>query len=98
MLSRRLIQVFLSAKSSTHPGIYEVSVDANDNLFCTCPGGVATGECKHTKFVKAKMDANKGTYPLEINKKAKPEEAELARQSNDLFRDFIIKFGRIEVF
>jgi hypothetical protein len=44
------------------------------------------------------MNTNNGTYPLEINKKAKPEEAEQARQSNDSFRDFIIKFGRIEVY
>jgi hypothetical protein len=44
------------------------------------------------------MNVNGGSYPLEINKKAKPEEAEKARESNDSFRDFIIKFGRIEVF
>jgi ABC-type uncharacterized transport system ATPase component len=98
MTNRRLLQVFLSAKQSIHPAVFEVSVDLNENLFCTCPGGVSTGKCKHITFVQSKMIVNNGTYPLEINKKAKPEEADKARQSNSAFRNFIIKFGRIEVY
>jgi hypothetical protein len=44
------------------------------------------------------MDTNNGTYPLEISQKASQEEAALAQGSDEEFREFIIKYGRIEVF
>lgn len=73
-------------------------MDNADKLYCTCPGFYTTSECKHIKFVKVKMNSNNGTYPLEISKKASHEEAESAQHSDEDFRDFIIKYGRIEVF
>mgnify|MGYP003337036528 CR=1 FL=1 len=98
MVGKRLIQVFLSTKSAFNPGIFEVSVDEADRLYCTCPGWQTTYDCKHLKFVRSKMATNNGTYPLEISKKASPQEAELAQSSDEEFREFIIKYGRIEVF
>lgn len=93
----RLVQVFLSpAKSS--PNIYEVSSTLGGDLSCTCPNFQGRTSCKHTRFVKARIDSNDGNYPLEISKRATDEDAEAARQSPEAFREFVIKFAKIEVF
>ena len=94
----KLIQVFLSQTQTPGPGIYEVSVDGEEVLHCTCPGYRGRGTCKHTKFVSSRIKNNDGNYPLEISSKATIEEAEKAKESNDNFREFILKFGKIEVF
>jgi hypothetical protein len=95
----RLVQVFLSQQQTPGPGIYEVSVEKDsDSLSCTCPGFRGRATCKHVRFVKARIDNNKGNYPLEISSRATKDDAEKARQSNIDFREFVIKFGKIEVF
>jgi hypothetical protein len=95
----RLIQVFLSQSATTAPGIYEVSLDDDkEALSCTCPGFQGRNVCKHTKFVKARIDTNNGTYPLEISSRATKEDAESAKKSNKHFREFVIRFGKIEVY
>ena len=94
----RLVQVFLSQTSTPHPGIYEVSVKENGTLKCTCPGFRARLVCKHVKFVKTRIETNNGTYPLEISHRATDVEADKAKESNVALREFIIKFGKIEVF
>lgn len=94
----RLVQVFLSQSQTPGPGIYEVSSDEDGNLSCTCPGFKGRKTCKHTKYVRAKVENNNGTYPIEISSRATEEEAESARTSNKAFREFIIKYGKIEVF
>jgi hypothetical protein len=94
----RLIQVFLSQSQTTAPGIYEVSVDEKNALFCTCPGFQGRSTCKHAKFVQARIETNKGTYPLEISDRATTDDAETAKKSNKHFREFVIRFGKIEVY
>jgi len=94
----RLVQVFLSQTQSPGPNIHEVSVKENGSLFCTCPGFQGRLTCKHVKFVKARIDNNNGTYPLEISNRATDDEAFKAKESNSAFREFVIKFGKIEVF
>lgn len=96
--SKKLVQVFLSANQTPGPGIYEVSADEDGNLFCTCPGYRGRGTCKHSKLVHNRITNNNGNYPLEISSKATMEEADKAKESNEAFRSFIIKFGKIEVF
>ena len=91
----KLVQVFLG---NSGYGIFEVSVDKQQNYYCTCPGFKGRGTCKHTKFVAARIKGNNGTYPLEISEKVTKEEAEEAAKSNKTFREFILKFGKIEVF
>jgi hypothetical protein len=44
------------------------------------------------------MESNHGVYPLAISTKASAYDAELSKSSNKTMRDFIIKFGKIEVF
>lgn len=94
----RLLQVFLSKTQVPGPGIYEVSVDEDGDLFCTCLQFDERSSCKHTKFVLNRIESNNGHYPLEILNKATEEEANLARESKVAYRSFIIRYGKIEVF
>lgn len=94
----RLVQVFLSNTKNPGPGIYEVMVDKEDKLICTCPGYVSRKTCKHVRFVKNRIENNNGNYPLEISSKATQEDATVAQSSNKAFREFVVKFGRIEVY
>lgn len=95
----RLVQVFLPQINNTGPGIYEVSYGEVTNRYhCTCPGFAGRSSCKHVNFVKDRVVENNGHgYPLEISSRATVEDAERARKSNKDFRDFIIKFGKVEV-
>lgn len=94
----RLVQVFLSPGQTPGPGIFEVSANEEGVLFCTCPGYKGRKTCKHTKFVQARIDSNGGNYPLEISSRATQEAAQKAKHSNEEFREFVIKYGRIEVY
>lgn len=93
----RLIQVFLSPVQ-TSPNIFEVSSTKGGDLSCTCPSFKGKTSCKHTRFVQARINANDGNYPLEISKRATEEDADLAKESSEAFRHFVIKFAKIEVF
>jgi hypothetical protein len=93
----KLVQVFLPQANVAGPGIYEVSVGDPNEFYCTCPGFVSRMKCKHINFVKARIETNNGNYPLEISSRATPEDAERAKESNREFREFIIKFGKVEV-
>ena len=93
----KLVQVFLPNTTTSGPGIYEVSVGNPNEFYCTCPGFAGRLKCKHINFVKARIESNNGNYPLEISSRATPYDAERARESNQEFREFIIKFGKVEV-
>lgn len=99
VMETKLVQVFLSQTQSPGPGIFEVSVDDNNKLYCTCPGFQGRSTCKHIKFVSARIKANGGdNYPLEFSSRASKDDISNARSSKEAFRDFVIKFGKIEVF
>jgi hypothetical protein len=98
MSEDRLLQIFLSQSQTPGPAVFEVSVKHNGGLYCTCPGFRGRSTCKHVKFVKARVNHNNGVYPLEISEKASQEDSEKAGESKEAFRDFIIKYGKIEVF
>lgn len=94
----RVIQFFLTPSTSNGPSIFEVSANSTtDKLKCTCPGFQGRSTCKHTKFVQARIDNNMGTYPLEVSTRATREDAKKATESNEAFREFLLKFGKIEV-
>lgn len=93
----RLMQVFLPQNNVPGPGIYEVSVGDEDEFNCTCPGFSGRAKCKHVNFVKARIETNNGTYPLEISSRATTDDAAKAQKSSKDFREFIIKFGKVEV-
>ena len=97
MQDARLVQIFLSQANTPGPGIYEVSLTSDKKFICTCPGYKGRATCKHTKFVEARVKNNNGTYPLEISTKYKDEDSEPVMDSPESFREFIIKYGKIEV-
>jgi hypothetical protein len=89
----RTVQFFLA-----ETGVYEVSADKNNKFFkCTCTGYTARKKCKHIDFVKERTEDNLGVYPTEVSSKATKEEATEAALSNDTFREFLIKYGKVEV-
>ena len=91
----KIVQIFLPQNSS--PMVYEVSSNEKD-FKCTCPIFESKNTCKHISFVLARIDANGGrNYPLEISNKATIEDAQKAQESVKNFREFIIKFGKVEV-
>lgn len=94
--SLRLIQVFLTKDDVPGPSVFEVSLSPKNKVVCTCPGYRGRGECKHQKIVLARLDAD-NNYPFEISEKATQVEGEHANHSNKDFREFIIKYGKIEV-
>lgn len=86
-------QLFLSAT-----GVHEVEMNLDtQKLRCNCQGANARSNCKHMLFVHMRMERNGGTYPVEISKKAKIADATVANLDPDAFRDFLIKYGKIEV-
>jgi len=97
MEEARLVQIFLSQANTPGPGIYEVSLTTDKKFVCTCPGFNGRNTCKHTKFVEARVKNNNGTYPLEISVRSQDEDTDRAMESPEAFRDFIIKYGKIEV-
>lgn len=89
----RTVQFFLSAR-----GVFEVQIDlTSDDVTCTCPGFEARGSCKHTRFVVSKARENNGTYPLKISTRAPMSESKAINSSTELFREFVVKYGKIEV-
>ena len=93
----KLVQIFLTQNQSPGPSVYEVGLDEDNKVICTCPGYRGRSVCKHSKIVKQRMEDNEGVYPIQHWKNAPKEEIEKARLSNKNFREFIIKFGNIEV-
>jgi hypothetical protein len=97
MASAKLVQIFLSQGTSPGIGVYEVSLTSDKDFVCTCPGYTSRGVCMHTRFVLKKVKQNDGTYPLNISTNCTDEDADKAMESPEAFREFIIKFGKIEV-
>lgn len=104
----RLLQVFLStSKTPPNPGIFEVSATMSTELkeggrlICTCPGFTTKGSCKHERFVKDRTLKNKknpGVYPTEISSSATEKDYEDSKKSLENFREFVLKFGKVEIY
>ena len=89
----RTVQMFLSIR-----GIFEVEIDLeSDEVRCNCPGFIARNVCKHSRMVVDKARENGGIYPLQVSSKAPTTETKVANSTPEAFRDFVIKYGKIEV-
>ena len=90
----RTLQLFLGDE-----GISEVSVDATDirKVKCNCRAFQRVARCKHASYVREKLDNNNGAYDFKVPDYLQDDEVELASQDVDRFRDFIIKYGKVEV-
>jgi hypothetical protein len=93
-ISWRTVQLFLE-----EDGVVEVEVDQDNHskVRCTCAGFLRAARCKHTKYVKNHMAENDGHYSVQIPVDIDDDEAFKAIQSAASFRDFIIKYGKVEV-
>lgn len=92
----RTVQLFLD---NTALGVFEVQIDSENNrkVRCNCPSFSATARCKHAKFVKNSIDKNDGHYSIKIPVQISDEEAFDAMSDSESFREFILKYGTVEV-
>lgn len=93
--SWRTVQLFISSQAA---GIFEVEVDTSTkNTRCNCPVWRKTSVCKHSDFVKEKMRMNRGNYSILVPNKVSEELAVDASDDAAKFRDFIVKYAKVEV-
>jgi hypothetical protein len=79
-------------------GVFEVELNmSTSSTRCTCPAYAARQFCKHTRWVESRMRNNGGTYPMSVSTRAPAVEATRANKSSAAFREFVVKYGKIEV-
>lgn len=90
----RTVQIFLNKNF-----VSEVEVHTADNakVRCNCPTFEKVKRCNHVKFVKTNMQGNKGHYTVHIPEEVDEELIALALTDSELFRQFIIDYGKVEV-
>jgi hypothetical protein len=94
MIDWRTIQLFLS-----EDGVHEVQLDLEDNRNqrCTCKKFQLIKRCRHTKWVEEAILMSGGHFSVQISADVDELEAEYAFSTADTFRDFVIKYGKVEV-
>lgn len=90
----RTVQMFLEEN-----GVFEVELDAENSkkVRCSCPSFKNSARCKHTRHVRKRIEENGGNYSVQIDVSISDEETTLAMASKDTFREFIIKYAKVEV-
>ena len=93
--SWRTVQLFISAQAA---GIFEVEVDTRTKKTrCNCPVWRKTASCKHASFVQNKMRYNNGNYSLLVPSEVSEDLAVEASDDPQKFRDFVVKYAKVEV-
>ena len=92
----RTVQFFLDEEEFI---IAEVSVDAlnSKKTKCSCSKFQRTARCKHIKFVQDKMAESGGVFNLKIPAGVDDEAAMDALYDTELFRELVLKYGKIEI-
>lgn len=89
----RTVQIFLSPRCA----VYEAQINQSSGVVrCNCPAYSSRGACTHERFVKSRAMTNGGTYPVQVTGRT-PERFRPDSKSAEEFRDFVLKYGRIEV-
>jgi hypothetical protein len=90
----RTVQLFLDDS-----GVSEVEIDAEDstNVRCSCKSFFKSSRCKHIKYVRNEIESNDGNYAIKVPVDIDDDEALEAMSSSETFREFIIKYGKVEV-
>ena len=92
--SWRTVQQFISEQAI---GIFEVDVNTDTReTRCNCPVWSKRGSCKHTQFVNFRIK-NTGQYSILIPSEVPEEMAEEANETPEKFREFVVKYAKIEV-
>ena len=93
--SWRTVQLFISSQGA---GVFEVEVDTETkDVRCTCPVFAKNTSCKHTSFVNNKMRFNNGHYSILVPTEVSEELAVDASEDAEKFRDFVVKYAKVEV-
>ena len=79
--------------------VYEVCVDSANpkKKRCDCDKFARAARCKHVKFVTDKLENSNGVFNLAIPSKVADEEAMDALYDPEIFRQLVLKYGKIEV-
>ena len=88
----KLLQFFLSQDAQSY--VYEVGVDRHNDVVCNCPVWSSKGSCKHSKFVISNMEDD--DYLAELVDDPTDEDLMASEESEESYRMFIIKYGKIE--
>ena len=93
--SWRTVQLFLSANAA---GVFEVEVDTDSKATrCNCPVWKKSSSCKHVSFVKLRMRQNQGHYSITVPTEVPEEVALEASDDPKKFREFVVKYAKVEV-
>lgn len=89
----RTVQLFISEN-----GVCEVQVDSNNvkSVKCNCKGSMTAGRCAHIKHVRKIMDENNGNYTISVPEGIDDADAIAAMADATAFRNFVIKYGKVE--
>lgn len=90
----RTVQQFISYQGT---GIFEVEINLDSkDVRCNCPVYTKKGSCKHCMFVNSRIK-DSGHYSIMIPDEVSEELAIEANESQQKFREFVVKYGKIEV-
>lgn len=90
----RTVQQFISEQAM---GIFEVEVNTETKeARCNCPVWAKKGSCKHTQFVNFRI-RHTGHYSIMIPHEVPEEMAFAANEDAQSFREFVVKYAKIEV-
>ena len=90
----RTIQLFLG-----NDGVSEVFVAEEDStkVRCSCEMFNKKARCKHSEWVRNRMDNNGGVFNMRVPDTINDEETMDALNDPYLFRNFVIKYGKVQV-
>lgn len=90
----RTVQMFLGEE-----GVSEVSVDTEDStkIRCSCAVFQRNARCKHSKYMREKIQTRKEAVQIKIPEHVTDEELEAVFTDAESFRDFVIKYGKVVV-
>jgi hypothetical protein len=91
----RTVQQFISAQGV---GVFDVEVDTETkDTRCNCPVYDKQGSCKHVRYVNMKIKHNEGHYSIMVPNEVPEEMAADAHDDPEKFREFVVKYAKIEV-
>lgn len=77
-------------------GVDEVTVGNDQNkMYCTCDGFRSRKRCKHIAWCENQF--TRDNFPIQIDKATPDFEVQKAKESDEAFRYFLMRFGKIEV-
>lgn len=92
--SWRTVQQFISEQAI---GVFDVDVNTETKeTRCNCPVWTKKGSCKHTQFVNFRIK-HTGHYSILVPNEVPEEMAEEANEDPAKFREFVVKYAKIEV-